>query len=192
MREMKEAQIVFGFSTVVRRENVEEVVSERYLSFMIDRGCYIGGFLPYIPVGSSPSHDAICSAVEVAAYYGELDRIARGRPILVLKEGYRDGTFLNDGCGAGNTMHITSRGEAEPCNGIEFFVDSVHDKSLASILSSEYFNDVRRLNHENGNRCIAITRPEAILEIVRKHGARPTHDRALEHLEQYAARVVSP
>jgi MoaA/NifB/PqqE/SkfB family radical SAM enzyme len=188
MRKMKEARIVFGFSTVVHKENLKEVISERYLGFMIDSGCFIGGFLPYIPVGDSPRHDVICSSTEVADYYRELDRISTGRPILVLKEGFSDGSFLNDGCGAGNTMHITSRGEAEPCNGIEFFVDRVQEKSLKELMTSDYFNDIRRLNDENGNRCIAITRPESVLQIVKKHGARATHEKALEHLEEYVSR----
>jgi MoaA/NifB/PqqE/SkfB family radical SAM enzyme len=190
MRRMKEAKIVFGFSTVVHKKNLREVISEAYLDFMIDNGCFIGGFLPYIPVGGAPRHDVVCSTSEVASYYREIDRISKGKPILVLKEGYSDGSFLNDGCGAGNTMHITSRGEAEPCNGIEFFVDRVQDKGVEGILKSDFFNDIRRLNADNGNRCITITRPEAILRIIEKHGARPTHDRALEHLDEYIAKCA--
>ena len=186
MEKMREAKLIFGFSTTVHKENLEEVISETYIDFMIANGCFFGGFLPYIPVGSSPRYNLVCNAEEVRKYYQQLDRIIKFKPIIVLKEGYSDGTFLNKGCGAGHTIHITSEGEAEPCNGIEFFTGNIHSSSLEEILMSDFYKDIRNLHPEKGRRCLVITDPEGILNVVKKHKAKPTHIQALEHLEKYA------
>lgn len=185
MNKMREAKLIFGFSTVVHKENLKEVISEDYVDFMIENGCCLGGFLPYIPVGDSPRYEVVCSEEEVKKYYEKLNRISKSKPILILKEGYSDGTFLNQGCGAGQTIHITSKGEAEPCNGIEFFTDNIHESSIEEIFNSGFFEDIRSLHPRNGKKCLVNTEPEAILDIVHKHKAKPTHIQALEHLQEY-------
>lgn len=185
MKRMKEAKLIFGFSTVVHKENLQEVISEDYIDFMIENGCFLGGFLPYIPVGSSPRYEVVCNEEEVKNYYQQLDSISKPKPLLILKEGYSDGTFLNQGCGAGQTIHITSKGEAEPCNGIEFFIDNIHESSIEEIFTSGFFEDIRRLHPRNRKKCLVNTEPEAILDIVQKHKAKPTHIQAMEHLKEY-------
>lgn len=186
MKLMKESKLIFGFSTVVNKENLEEVVSEKFIDEMIECGCYFGGFLPYIPVGSYPRYDVVCNNSEVKSYLAKLDEIVINKPILILKEGYDDGTFLNSGCGAGNTIHITSRGEAEPCNGIEFCTHNINTSSITEILNSDYFKDIRALLKKHGCNCLTINHPEELLKIVNKYKATPTHKSALEHLEEYS------
>ena len=187
MRRLREGKVIFGFSTVVHRENVGEVVSERFIDFLIEQGCLFGGFLPYVPVGSTPRFEIVSDEDEVRAYYDRLDAIVRTRPILILKEGTSDGSFLNTGCGAGHTMHVTANGEAEPCNGIEFYTERIQDSEPQRVLASPFFRDIRRLHHGTERHCLVINEPEAVLEVVQRHGARPTHLRALEHLERYTA-----
>jgi MoaA/NifB/PqqE/SkfB family radical SAM enzyme len=187
MKKMKEAGLIFGFSTVVHKENMNEVVTEEYFDFMIDQGCCFCGILAYIPVGIVPKYHAVCNREQVSAYYKEIDRITSTRPLLVLKEGYSDGTFLNKGCASGHTIHITAGGEAEPCNGIEFFTHNINDSGVQDIFMSDFFKDIRKLHPENERRCLAITDPEGILKVVKKHNAKPTHARALEHLEEYVS-----
>lgn len=187
MRRLRDGKLIFGFSTVVHRENVDEVVSERYLDFMIGQGCFFGGFLPYVPVGSAPRYDVVCDEAEVREYYRRIDEISRTRPLLILKEGTSDGTFLNTGCGAGETIHITASGEAEPCNGIEFSTHNAYHADPEEIFSSAFFRDIRRLHRGKDRCCLVINHPEEVLQAVRRHAARPTHLTALEHLEAYAA-----
>jgi MoaA/NifB/PqqE/SkfB family radical SAM enzyme len=189
MSMMKEAGLAFGFSTVVHKGNRREVISEEYLDFMIGKGCLFGSFIPYIPVGSMPQYDLVCDESEVNNYYQRLDAIGADKAILIIKEGYSDGTFLNPGCDAAHTLHVTAKGEAEPCNGIEFFTNNIHTSSLEEIFMSEYFQDIRRLHSRDYRECLVITQPEAVLQVVKKHKAEETHREALMHLEQYAGRL---
>jgi MoaA/NifB/PqqE/SkfB family radical SAM enzyme len=188
MTMMREAGLAFGFSTVVNKGNRREVISEAYLDFMIGQGCLFGSFLPYIPVGSMPQYDLVCDEAEVKDYYRRLDAIGTDRALLIIKEGYSDGTFLNAGCDAAHTLHLTARGEAEPCNGIEFFTKDIHTSSLEEIFTSAYFQDIRRLHARDYRECLVINRPEAVLQVVKKHRAKETHRDALAHLERYAER----
>lgn len=190
MEKLHSARLIFGFSTTVHRENRAEVVSADFIDTMIDAGCYFGGFIPYIPVGASPRYEVVCTSDEVAAYYAHLDALVRSRPLAVLKEGYGDGSFFNQGCRAGSTIHITATGEAEPCNGIEFFTHNVHDASLAEVLDSPLFQAVRDLHGDGPRRCLVDTEPERVLAAVAASGARATHTSALQHLEEWSARLA--
>jgi MoaA/NifB/PqqE/SkfB family radical SAM enzyme len=184
---LKEAGVAFGFSTTVHRGNLADVISERYLDFMIDNGCLFGAFLPYVPVGTDPKFDLVCGESEVNTYYMKIDEMTSKKGILILKEGYSDGTFLNSGCGAGHTLHITSSGEVEPCNGIQFFKDNIHTSKLRDIFMSPYFQDIRRLHPPDHRECLVIARPAGVMEVVKKHQAAETHAEAAEHLEAYVA-----
>jgi MoaA/NifB/PqqE/SkfB family radical SAM enzyme len=182
---MKSKGLAFGFSTSVHQKSKADVLSEQFIDLMIKKGCIVGAFLPYIPVGKTPQYDLICSEEEILEYYRILERHAQTKPILILKEGWSDSSFLNSGCAAGDTMHITEKGEAEPCNGIEFFVDNTNQSTVEEIFNSGFFREIRRLNNQSIKKCITLTKPEAILEIVEKYNAKPTHEFALKHLKEY-------
>ncbi len=188
MKLMKAGGVAFGFSTTVHKGNLDEVVSARYLDFMIECGCLFGAFLPYVPVGTDPAYDLVCSEKDVAVYYKKLDEMLADRSLLVLKEGYSDGTFLNSGCGAGHTLHITSSGEVEPCNGIQFFKDSILTSRLKDIYASPYFEDIRKLHPVDHRECLVIARPREVMEVVERHHAGETHLDAMSHLVKYASR----
>ena len=182
---MKSKGLAFGFSTSVHHKSKTDVLSEKFIDLMIEKGCIVGAFLPYIPVGKTPQYDLICSEEEIVDYYNKLEWYAQTKPILILKEGWSDGSFLNSGCAAGDTMHVTEKGEAEPCNGIEFFVDNTNESTVEEILNSDFFRDIRKLNAKGIKKCITLTKPEAILDIVKKYNAKPTHELALQHLKEY-------
>lgn len=183
---LREARVGFGFSTVVHRANRDEVVSGAFIDHMIKQGCIAGGFLPYVPVGNAPRHDIVCTPEEVRGYYEKLDVLGRSRPILILKEGYSDGSFFNSGCGAAETLHVAANGVVEPCNGIQFTTADVHASSLEDVLASPFFSAIRELHPAGSRRCLVVTDPDGVLEAVKRHGAVPTHEGALENLEAYA------
>jgi hypothetical protein len=152
---------------------------------MIEQGCIAGGFLPYVPVGNEPRFDIVCSADEVKAYYAKLDQLSRTRALLVLKEGYSDGSFFNSGCGAAETLHVSAHGVVEPCNGIQFTTANVKTSSLEEIVASPFFRAIRDLHPHRERRCLVITDPDGVLEAVREHGAVETHEGALASLEAW-------
>lgn len=189
MKLMKAGGVAFGFSTTVHKGNLDEVISARYLDFMIECGCLFGAFLPYVPVGTDPAYELVCSEDDVKEYYKKVDEILADRALLVLKEGYSDGTFLNSGCGAGHTLHITSSGEVEPCNGIQFFKDNILTSQLKDIYASPYFEDIRKLHPEDRRECLVIARPREVMEVVEKHLAAESHRDAMSHLEKYISTI---
>lgn len=191
MDAMRDGGLVFGFSTTVHRDNVDEVVSARYLDHLIERGAYFGGFIPYIPVGADPMYDLVCTPREVEGYYRRLDELARTRPIGLLKEGYSDGSFFNQGCRAGSTIHVTASGEAEPCNGIEFSTHNVHEHSLVDVLQSPFFQAIRDLHGDGPRRCLVDVDPQRILDAIDATGATPTHAGSREHLERWVSEIAA-
>lgn len=186
MSRLRDARVGFAFSTVVHRANRDEVVSAEFMDHMIAQGCIAGGFLPYVPVGNEPRFDIVCSPDEVKGYYAKLDELGRRRALLVLKEGYSDGTFFNSGCGAAETLHVSAHGVVEPCNGIQFTTANVKTSSLEEIVASPFFQAIRRLHPQRERRCLVITDPEGVLRAVKEHGAVETHEGALASLEAWA------
>ena len=68
-----------------------------------------------MPVGAEPRHEVVCTDGEIRDYYRRLDQLGATRALFILKEGYSDGTFLNQGCGAAQTVHVNADGAA--CQG---------------------------------------------------------------------------
>jgi len=58
---MKSKGLAFGFSTSVHQKSKADVLSEEFIDLMVEKGCIVGAFLPYIPVGKTPQYDLICS-----------------------------------------------------------------------------------------------------------------------------------
>jgi MoaA/NifB/PqqE/SkfB family radical SAM enzyme len=192
MRRLREERILFGFSALLHARNGATVVSRAFLDAMDRLGNTFGLFFPYGPVGRNQYFDLVIEESKLDALFRELDALQAEYPMLLLKEGYRapDGDprlFLEQGCRAGVTIHVTTAGYAEPCNGIQFHTENVLEKGLLRVFRSPFYRDVFACVIQNGSRCIALFEPDKVLALVEKHEARPSNPVALACCRRYAA-----
>jgi len=171
----------FGTSITLTAENIEEVVSDEFVDFLIEKGVLFGWTFHYIPIGIKPDLNLMVPAEQRAYLAERIPYIRRSKPILIA-DFWNDGE-LTQGCIAGGRryFHINARGDVEPCAFVHFAVDNIREKSLKEVLASPFFKIYQAGQPFCDNHlcpCPIIDNPQALRDIVRRTGAQPTHEGA--------------
>ncbi|MGA2192312.1 MAG: radical SAM protein [Nitrospirota bacterium] len=175
---LKEAGVLFGFSCTATRKNHDIITSDAYIEMLIDKGCTVGWFFTYVPIGREPNIDLMPTPVQRAELRESVWRFRNTKPIL-LADFWNDGQLVG-GCLAGGRkyFHVNANGDIEPCVFCHFAVDNIRNTTIKDALMSPLFTTIREKHKENENRltpCILIDKPEYVREAVLISGARPTH-----------------
>ncbi len=198
---LREARAMFAFSATVTQRNLDTVISDEFASLMVEKGARYGWYFTYMPIGRSPDLSLMPTPEQRNRLREGVIRIRKSYPILI-GDFWNDGP-LTDGClSAGrNYLHINNRGDVEPCVFQHFAVDNIKEKSLAECLASDFFTAMRKGAPYGKNLlgpCPIIDHPRVLRGLVKKFGARPTHEGAeeiltgvvAEHLDNYSAELA--
>jgi MoaA/NifB/PqqE/SkfB family radical SAM enzyme len=178
MDRLRERGAIFGASLTLTRHNVEEVTSDEFMDFLIEKGTVYGWSFHYIPVGKNPDLDLLITP-EQRAYLAERIPFIRANKPIPIADFWNDGE-LTHGCIAGGRFyfHITADGSVEPCAFVHFAADNVKGKSLLEVLRNPLFKAFQKRQPFSDNflrPCPIIDVPGALREIIEDSGARPTH-----------------
>ncbi|MFH1358489.1 MAG: radical SAM protein [archaeon] len=197
---LKENKIPFGFSTTVTSKNAELICSDKFIDFMIKKGAYLGWFFLYMPIGSEPNLDLMPTPEQRILLKNTWERMRKEKSIFLV-DFWNDAPYVG-GCIAGREyIHITSKGDVEPCIFSHFAVDNIKNKSLKEAFTSDFFKGLREREPHSENLympCMWIDTPEAGREIWEKFGCYPTHEGAdtivkdpkiIKGLNKYSKRV---
>ncbi len=178
MAALRAAGVPFGFSTMVTRQNCLGVTSDAFADWLIELGCLWGWHFMYMPVGDDPDLD-LMPTPEQREYLrvNGAQRIRSTKPLLVV-DFWNDAPYVG-GCIAGRQyLHVTSSGDVEPCIFTHFATDNIKDTSLADILRSPFFANIRARQPYSPNLlrpCMLIDETHVIRDVVATTGAHPTH-----------------
>jgi MoaA/NifB/PqqE/SkfB family radical SAM enzyme len=206
MDSLREAGVIFGFSTVPAAYNYAVLQSDAYYDFLVRKGALFGWLFQYIPIGARPDPNVMLGPERRVALYNKV-REVRNRHPLFIADFWNDGPYV-DGClAAGRTdrgyFHINSNGDIEPCVFVHFAVDNVHriyerGGHLWNGLDSEFFRAIREGQPWNRNHhmpCMIIDNPHCLRNLIKKTSAYPTHEGAeslirdpvlVGHLDRYS------
>ncbi|MBI2952780.1 MAG: radical SAM protein [Chloroflexi bacterium] len=194
---LHEARALFAFSATVTRLNIDAVTSDEFIDLMIEKGCHYGWYFSYCPVGRNPDVNLMPTPAQRNQLRMAVNRIRDTKPILV-GDFWNDGA-LSEGCLSGGRryLHINSKGDVEPCVFVHFATDNIHNTSLKEALASDFFTAYRKASPFGTNLlrpCPIIDRPQVLRGLVKKFGARPTHEGAetivtdlADEMDKYAA-----
>ncbi|MBW1680647.1 MAG: radical SAM protein [Deltaproteobacteria bacterium] len=178
---LREARILFGFSATLTRQNTELLNSDRFVDFMIEKGCVLGWYFMYVPIGREPNLDIMPTPEQRGAQVERLARLRATKPIF-LADFWNDGPVVG-GCISGGRkyFHVNAMGDVEPCVFCHFATHNIRTSSLKEALRAPLFESIR-CNlpvYENLLRpCVIIDRPEVGRNAIFEHGAYFTHDGA--------------
>ncbi len=191
MDSLRDAGVPFGYSATATRENNELICSEEFVDFYADKGCIIGWYFNYVPIGRNPDMSLMPTPEQRDHRRRQIESL-RQRKYILLADFWNDGPIAG-GCIAGGRryFHVNNKGDIEPCAFVHFAVDNIHDKSLLEIFrGSPLFRAVqsRQPYGENLLRpCMIIDHPHILREVIRESGARATHagaEKVLTELSQ--------
>jgi MoaA/NifB/PqqE/SkfB family radical SAM enzyme len=195
MRTLREEGTLFGYSATATRYNNELIMSDEFVDFFADQGCFIGWYFNYIPIGKKPNLDFMPTP-EQRIYRHKRMLQLRKESRIILADFWNDGPMVGGCIAADRYLHINCRGNVEPCVFVHFSVDNVRNKPLAEILDSKFFQAIRQRRPYSPNYfrpCLIIDHPHLLRQIVNECGALPTHPDAdgllttlAEDLDQYA------
>jgi hypothetical protein len=187
---LRERGILFGVSLTATSRNMHAMTNVGFYDWLIGKGVKVGWVFQYMPVGRQPNLDLMISPEQRRELGQFVYKLRNSRPIFIA-DFWNDG-YLVEGCMAGARayLHITNRGDVEPCVFCHFAVDNIKDKSLQEVMCSPFFNDIRKGIPYDGNvlrPCMMVDRPEVFRSHVEKHHPRPTHPGAESLVREFAA-----
>jgi len=187
MDNLRNAGVPFGFSATPTKLNIETLMSDEFIDLMIEKGCSIGWFFQYVPIGRKPDVSLMATPEQRFRLRRRSIEIRNTKPIFI-------GDFWNDGpyvggciCGARQAgyFHINCHGDVEPCVFLQFSVDNIKDKKLIDVIQSPFFKAFQNAQpyRENDNLltpCALIDNPQVLRDIVTEFNAKPSYNSSMD------------
>ncbi len=183
---LKERGVGFGFSTCYHNKNVEVVASDEYVDMLIEKGCMLGWYFTYIPLGKDAVMDLLVTPEQRKHMYYRIREMRETKPIFTI-DFWNDGEYIN-GCIAGGRhyLHITANGDVEPCAFIHYSNVNIKDVSLIEALKSPLFMEYRKNQPFNENHlrpCPLLDNPDKLKAMVHNSKAVSTQYLDLEDVD---------
>jgi len=200
MEMLRDAGILFGFSTTADRLNVDIISSRDFIGHMLDKGCFWGWYFHYIPIGRDPDPERMLLPHQRNELRQRICEARRTLPILLV-DFWNDGPQVG-GCIAGGRyyLHVNCSGDVEPCVFCHFAVENVKSRSLREALRHPFLAEMRKNIPYDGNTlrpCMLIDRPWIFRDYYRRYRPYPTHPGAeslvgglTKELDKYAQGVA--
>ena len=192
---LKKEGVIFGFSTCYHKYNTDDVATDEYIDFLIEKGCTFGWYFTYMPIGKDAATDLIATPEQREFMYHRVRELRREKPIFVL-DFWNDGEYVH-GCIAGGRryLHINASGDVEPCAFVHYSNLNIKDVSLVEALQSPLFMQYKENQPFNENHlrpCPVLDNPEKIEEMVDKSGAYSTQPIDREDVRDLTAKTKEP
>jgi MoaA/NifB/PqqE/SkfB family radical SAM enzyme len=198
---LRRAGVLYGVSVTYTRSNADEVTSEEFVSYWIDRGAIFAWYFMFMPVGKDPVLELVPTPEQRLACGQRIAELRRRHP-LFLADFWNDGP-ASAGCLAARTyLHVLNSGQIEPCVFAHFGLDNIREKTLVEAVNSPFFKAIRREfpYNENGNLrrpCMIVDNPGVLRKVVAEHLVPAGHQHSedilkdpavVEWVDRYAAR----
>jgi MoaA/NifB/PqqE/SkfB family radical SAM enzyme len=186
MDNLKKVGVPFGYSVTETSQNVDEVLSNEFVDFMVDKGAKIAWYFQYIPIGRTPDVNLMLSPQQRLMSYKRIHEIRATKPLFAA-DFWNDGPYTG-GCLAGGRryLHITADGGIEPCAFIHLSQGNINDMSLKEALQLPFFKEIQKLQPYSDNLlsvCLLVDHPDYFRKIGSLPGVRGT-DGTLENMSK--------
>jgi MoaA/NifB/PqqE/SkfB family radical SAM enzyme len=138
----KGVNLLFGFSTMVTRSTLPEIMNEAFFADKVQQGYQLGFVLEYVPVGKDINRDQILDQALRDELRETVIRVRKKQPLLLFQ--LPDDTHDSFSCGAADRfMHINSTGGLEPCPFAHHSDSSLSNQTFREALQSPLFKRIR-------------------------------------------------
>jgi MoaA/NifB/PqqE/SkfB family radical SAM enzyme len=189
---LREAGILFAYSTTLTRQNADVVTSDEFVDHCGELGATIGWYFLYTPVGREPNWDMVPTPEQRELLRTSSARFRQTKEMLF-------GDFWNDGpvvggCIAGGRkyLHINTKGDVEPCVFCHFAMHNIKEVSLRQAVTSPLFKRIQTNQERNENLlrpCMITDHPENYRDVCSMPGVYFTHDGAENVVTDFCQRI---
>jgi MoaA/NifB/PqqE/SkfB family radical SAM enzyme len=171
---LRRHKVLFGVATTVTGENLDEVLSDAYVTTLVDRGAMYLWYYVYRPVGADPSPRFCVDRDRMIGLRKRLLQLRRKHPILLIDTYWdADGRAI---CPAalGLGFHIGPQGSIEPCPPLSFARETIDDHGgdlFQTINESRFLRGFQQFVGERTRGCVILERPAELVEFLRGQSA---------------------
>ena len=175
----RKSRLITGVATSVCRSNFDDLVSDRFVKDLVDRGVLYVWYYIFRPVGSDPAPELALTEEQILKLRKFIVD-SRSRHNIMVIDAYwdHDGNAL---CPAavGITCHINSAGDIGPCPPVQFSGDNVGDGSrlIADFDESGFLAHFSDWASDQTRGCVLLECPNEFKTMLEKEGARDTTSR---------------
>ena len=184
---LRSRDIGFGFSICYHALNYEEVCSNAFLDFLLEKGAWMGWMFIYMPIGSN-ADASLCLNAQQRIHVREKIEAYRVKNRFTIIDFANLGHKAFGCVAAGNEFaHINANGDLEPCAFFHYSDTNLNDKTLKEALASSFFRHFRKHKPFSNNPhrpCPIMDVPENLVPLTQGEGIRSTH---LHHPENAGA-----
>jgi hypothetical protein len=142
-------------------------------------GVHYAWFHTYRVIGPNASPELALRPEQVLAVRRFIVKMRAKLPIAIVDAYWDDRGEALCPMATGISHHISPYGDIEPCPIIQFARETVRDGSVYdSMTQSAFLSEFRSTAARTTRGCIVLERPDLVRDIVQKHGARDTTQRA--------------
>ena len=171
-----ENKLLTGVATSLCQTNIDDLLTEKWLRKLIDRGVHYAWYHTYRPVGPQ-IHEELALRPDQARQVREFVVDMRAKLPLALIDAYYDhnGKALCP-MATGISHHVSPNGGIEPCPVIQFATDNISDpRNIFDVMNeSAFLKDFRETTARHTRGCIVLERPDLVKELAERHGAKDT------------------
>lgn len=169
-------KLLTGVATSLCQTNIDDLLTEKWLRTLIDRGVHYAWYHTYRPVGPQ-IHQELALRPEQARAVRQFVVDMRAKLPIALIDAYYDhkGQALCP-MATGISHHISPGGHIEPCPIIQFATDKITDERgiFETMTKSAFLKDFRETAAQHTRGCIVLERPDLVKELAERHGAVDT------------------
>lgn len=175
LRNCLDARLLTGVCTSLCQTNMD-LLSEQWLDTLIEMGVLYTWFHIYRPVGPQASPELCLTPDQQKQARRFVVEMRSKKPIIIVDAYYDGDGYALCPAATGFTHHISPWGDIEPCPVIQIAKDSIYDqRPLKEVLGqSEFLRDFRQAAATHTRGCIVLERPDLLLDLAARHGAKDT------------------
>lgn len=171
-----DAKLLTGVATSLCKTNIDDLLSEAWLSKLIDMGVHYTWYHTYRPVGPKISAELALTPEQITRVRKFVVEQRAIAPIAIVDAYYDHNGKALCPMATGISHHIGPTGGIEPCPIIQFATDTVRtDRDLYDVFTqSAFLKDFRETAAQHTRGCIVLERPDLVKELVQRHNAPDT------------------
>ena len=175
----RKQKLITGVATSVCRSNINELLSEKFLYELIERGILYVWYYIYRPVGKDPAPELALKTDEIIRLRRFIVEMRTKIPLIIV-DAYWDhlGRALCPGA-AGISHHIGPGGEIEFCPPLQFARENIGDAStLATTLAqSDFLRNFREFASSRTRGCVLLEMPDELHRFLEQQDANDSSGR---------------
>ncbi|HOW65119.1 MAG TPA: radical SAM/SPASM domain-containing protein [Candidatus Paceibacterota bacterium] len=192
LEQCRKQRLITGVATSVCQSNFNDLVSDRFVDDLIQRGVLYLWYYIYRPVGPNPSPELCLNEDQILRLRQYMVDLRTRAPIVVVDAYWdQEGRAL---CPAavGISHHINPAGDVEPCPVVQFARENVKDGQglVDLVVQSEFLGRFRDFAARTTRGCVLLDRPDLLRQFLKEQKARDTSGRetAFAELEAMVSR----